>query len=63
MWAEANNYYYRRKLVAKLKGGNVYTAPEIIIPDGENGEPVAPEPDGISLRPIDIDTMVRQTVI
>ncbi|MDR2465808.1 MAG: phosphoadenosine phosphosulfate reductase family protein [Prevotellaceae bacterium] len=58
MWAEANNYYYRGKLVAKLKGGNVYTAPEIIIPDDENGKPVAPEPDGIALRPVDIDAMV-----
>jgi phosphoadenosine phosphosulfate reductase len=58
MWAEANYYYYRGKLIAKLKGGNVYTAPEIIIPDDENGKPVAPEPEGISLRPVDIDAMV-----
>jgi phosphoadenosine phosphosulfate reductase len=58
MWAEANCYYYRGKLVAKLKGGNVYTAPEIIIPDDGHGKPVAPEPEGISLRPVDIDAMV-----
>ena len=58
MWAEANNYYYRGALVAKLKGGNVYTAPEIIIPNGEDGEPITPEPDGISLRPVDIKAMV-----
>jgi phosphoadenosine phosphosulfate reductase len=58
MWAEANSYYYRGKLVAKLKGGNVYTAPEIIILDDGNGKPVAPEPEGISLRPVDIDAMV-----
>ena len=58
MWAEANSYYYRGKLVAKLKGGNVYTAPEIIIPDDGNGKPVAPEPESISLRPVDIDAMV-----
>lgn len=32
MWAEANNYYYFGTLVAKLKGGNVYTAPEIQVP-------------------------------
>lgn len=32
MWAEANTYYYRGELVAKLKGGNVYTAPEIQVP-------------------------------
>lgn len=32
IWAEANYYLYRGTLVAKLKGGNLYTAPEIIIP-------------------------------
>ena len=31
MWAEANNYWYRGILVAKLKGGNIYNEPEIII--------------------------------
>jgi len=29
MWAEANNYYYRGTPTAMLKGGNLYTAPEI----------------------------------
>lgn len=59
MWAEANSYYYRGTLVAKLKGGNIYTAPEIIIPNGEDGNPVTPEPKGISLRPVDIEAMVK----
>lgn len=59
MWAEANYYYYRGMLVAKLKGGNIYTAPEIIIPNGEDGKPVVPEPKGISLRAIDIEAMVE----
>ena len=59
MWAEANHYYYRGTLVAKLKGGNVYTAPEIIIPNGEDGKPITPEPKGISLRPVDIGAMVE----
>jgi phosphoadenosine phosphosulfate reductase len=58
MWAEANNYYYRGTLVAKLKGGNIYTTPEIIIPNGDDGLPVMPEPKGISLRPVDIEAMV-----
>ena len=31
MWAEANNYYYRGRLVAKTKGGSVYSAPELEI--------------------------------
>lgn len=32
MWAESVQYWYRGKAVAKLKGGNLYEAPEIIIP-------------------------------
>ncbi len=60
MWAEANNYYYRGDLVAKIKGGNIYTAPEIIIPVGEDGKPIEPEPKGISLRPIDVSAMIYE---
>lgn len=59
LWAEANHYYYRGTLVAKLKGGNIYTAPEIIIPNGEDGKPLMPEPKGISLRPVDIRAMIE----
>lgn len=59
MWAEANNYYYRGTLVAKLKGGSIYAPPEIIIPNGEDGNPVKPEPKGISLRPVDIKAMIE----
>ena len=59
MWAEANNYWYRGTHVAKLKGGNLYTAPEIIIPTDENGIPVLPEPNGNALRPVDIMEMVK----
>ena len=58
MWAEANNYYYRGKLVAKLKGGNIYTIPKIIISTDEDGNPVIPESEGISLYPVDIEAMV-----
>jgi len=58
MWAEANNYYYRGMLVAKLKGGNIFTAPEIIIPNGEDGNPITPEPEDMSLRPVDMEAMV-----
>jgi phosphoadenosine phosphosulfate reductase len=59
MWAEANNYYYRGTLVAKLKGGDIFTAPEIIIPNDEGGNPVTPEAKGIYLRTVDIETMVE----
>lgn len=59
MWAEANQYYYRGMLIAKLKGGKTFTVPEIVIPDGEDGKPIIPEPEGLSLRPIDIGAMVE----
>lgn len=58
MWAEANSYYYRGTLVAKLKGGDVYNAPEIVIPVTEKGKPVKPEPGRKKLRPVDINAMV-----
>lgn len=60
MWAESVNYWYRGKSIAKLKGGNLYEAPKIIIPEDENGNPVQPEMDGGELRPIDIVTMVNK---
>ena len=50
MWAEANNYYYRGKLVAKTKGGSIYTKPEIIILD-------TPEPPGEILKFVDVKAM------
>lgn len=59
MWAEANRYWYRGKLVAKLKGGNFYTKPEIIIPTDESGIPVLPEPNSDVLRPVNITAMVE----
>lgn len=59
LWAESNYYHYRGTFVAKLKGGNIYTAPEIILPNGEDGDPIMPEPKGISLRPIDIGAMIE----
>lgn len=51
MWAEANNYFYRGRLVAKTKGGSLYTAPELIILEDA-------EPAGSPLRFVDIPTMV-----
>lgn len=53
MWAEANNYWYRGRLVAKTKGGTLYTAPELIHIE-------APEPDHQPLRFVDIPAMVEK---
>ncbi len=53
MWAEANNYFYRGKLVAKTKGGNLNQAPKIeLIED--------PEPKGQALKFIDIAKMIEK---
>ena len=53
MWAEASNYYYRGRLVAKVKGGSIYNAPEIVIVED-------PEPEGYPLRFVDIPAMVEK---
>lgn len=51
MWAEVNNYYYRGRLVAKTKGGYLYTPPELVLIED-------PEPEGYPLRFVDIPAMV-----
>ena len=53
MWAEANNYFYRGRLVAKTKGGSLYTAPELVILEDA-------EPNGEPLRFVDIPAMVEK---
>lgn len=53
MWAEANNYIYKGRTVAKTKGGSVYSAPELIILD-------SPEPDNAKLEFVDIEAMVQK---
>ena len=53
MWAEANNYIYRGRTVARTKGGSLYTAPELVILE-------EPEPDGGELRFVDIDAMTAK---
>ena len=47
MWAEANNYFYKGRLVAKIKGGTMCTAPEIVILDN-------PEPNDEKLKFVDV---------
>lgn len=50
MWAEANNYIYKGRNVARTKGGSLYTKPEIIILED-------PEPDGAPLQFVDVEGM------
>lgn len=58
MWAEANCYWYRGRLVAKTKGGSLYTAPALEFILDSNHERVLP--DGETLLPVDIPTMVEK---
>lgn len=50
LWAEANNYIYKGRVVAKTKGGSLYSKPEIILIED-------PEPEGIPLQFVDIEAM------
>ncbi len=51
LWAEANNYFYRGRLVAKTRGGSLYTKPEILFLE-------EPEPDGMPLQSVNIPKMI-----
>lgn len=53
MWAEVNSYYYRGRLVARIKGGSLYTKPEIVLVED-------PEPEGYPLRFVDIPAMIEK---
>lgn len=56
MWAESNIYWYRGVQIAKTKGGNLYTAPELIIMDDAN-ETNPYWKQGTRLVPMDIEKM------
>ena len=55
MWAEANNYFYRGRLVAKTKGGSLYSKPEVVFLDSE-------APITTPLQFIDIPAMIGKNV-
>ena len=50
LWAEANNYFYKGRNVARTRGGSLYTKPEITILED-------PEPEGIPLQFVDVEAM------
>lgn len=58
MWAEANVYWYRGRMVAKTKGGTLYTTPELEFVLDTDGERILP--DGETLLPVDIAAMVEK---
>ncbi len=53
MWAEANNYIYRGRTVARLNGGTLYSMPTITILE-------EPEPDHGMLKLVDVQEMCRR---
>ena len=52
MWAEANNYIYQGRTIAKTKGGAMHTAPELQLLED-------PETTG-TIEPVDVATMVNK---
>lgn len=53
MWAEAEKYLYRGKVVARAKGGFLYTPPTIIYAEDEEGVAIGEE-----LQPVNVPLMV-----
>ena len=60
MWAESNMYWYKGVLIAKTKGGDIYTSPELQPVRTEAGSIPFSKVDGYSLQPIDIPSMIEQ---
>ena len=52
MWAEANNYIYKGRTIARTKGGSLYTAPELIVLDDSDCTD--------ELQFVDVDAMVER---
>ena len=57
MWAEAERYIYRGKLIARTKGGGLFQQPEVIYIEAEDGIP-----KGATLIPVDVDLMISKNV-
>ena len=57
MWAESNIYWYRGVQIAKTKGGDLYTAPELQPVRDENGSVPFDKTEGNTLEPINIEAM------
>ena len=55
MWAEAERYIYRGKIIARTRGGGLYQKPEVIYTENEDGVP-----EGEVLNPIDVDLMIAR---
>lgn len=57
MWAESNFYWYRGINIAKTKGGDLYTAPELQPTRDETGAVLYGINSGETLMPMNLDAM------
>lgn len=53
MWAEANNYIYKGRIVARAKGGTLYVPPEIVLVED-------PEPNNGMLELVNVPAMIQK---
>lgn len=60
MWAESNLYWYRGIQIAKTKGGDLYTNPELQPIRDENGDIPFQKENGYKLQVVDIDHMCQK---
>ena len=60
MWAESATYWYRGVQIAKVKGGNLYEAPELIPERDENGDALYGKATGNELEKIDLISMCKE---
>lgn len=57
LWAESTIYWYRGEQIAKIKGGDLYCAPELLPVTNEDGSVVWGKDNGCKLQPVDIRAM------
>lgn len=57
MWAESNAYWYKGVQIAKIKGGDLYNAPELLPVRNEDGCIPFSKLDGYTLQVINIPVM------
>lgn len=55
MWAEAEKYIYHGKVVAKTKGGDLFTIPSVVYEEEETNAPI-----GTELIPVNVPLMVEK---
>lgn len=62
MWAESNAYWYKGEKIATVSGGNLYTAPELLVSRDENGNVLFGTDSGHKLEQIDIESMCEKNL-